>query len=242
MKFKKEKKMKKILVLGILVLFLGSLIAAESGPSATVGFIKYSMVIGKTFIANPMDAGYTTSALMGDAITGADQMSYYNSGSQGWVSSIKNLFGNWVGPFAVAGGQAIMVRATAVSDFYVAGGMYLPEPNYSIVVGLNGIMVPLSKSALTTSALVGDDLGSVDQMSYYNSSSQGWVSSIKNLFGNWVGPFATDIGMALQVRGTAVFNWPVADVTGGESKITTKKAITRTNVITGKKVKFDTKK
>ena len=77
--------MKKILVLGILVLFLGSLIAAESGPSDTVGFIKYGMVVGSTFIANPMDAGYTTSALMGDAITGADQMSYWDATSQGWV-------------------------------------------------------------------------------------------------------------------------------------------------------------
>ena len=154
MKFKKkEKTMKKILVLGILVLFLGSLIAAESGPSDTVGFIKYGMVVGSTFIANPMDAGYTTSALMGDAITSADQMSYWDA------------------------------------------------------------------------------------------SSQGWVSSIKNLFGNWVGPFATDIGMALQVRGTAVFNWPVADAIAGEKYVPTKKSvITRSNVITGKKVKFDAKK
>ena len=235
--------MKKILVLGILVLFLGSLIAAESGPSDTVGFIKYGMVVGSTFIANPMDAGYTTSALMGDAITSADQMSYWDASSQGWVSSIKNLFGNWVGAFAVTGGMPVMARTTAISDFYVAGGMYLPEPNYSLVVGTNAVMVPLSKSALTTSALVGDDMGLVDQMSYWNAGSQGWVSSIKNLFGNWVGPFATDIGMPLMARATAVFNWPVADAIAGEKYVPAKKSvITRKNVITGKKVKFDTKK
>jgi hypothetical protein len=200
--------MKKTMLAFLLIASIVMLSALESDPSDVVGFVKYEMLTGLNFIALPMDAGYATSADVGNGITDANQMSYWNETSQIWVSSNKNMFGNWVSPFAVEGGMPLMARTTSASDFYVAGSMFDPEPTYDLVVGLNTIMVPLSKTTLTTSALVGNDLGSVDQMSYYNSTSQLWVSSNKNMFGNWVSPFATDIAMPLMTRATATFTWP----------------------------------
>jgi hypothetical protein len=80
-------------------------------------------------------------------------------------------------------------------------------------------MVPLSKTTLTTSALVGNDLGAVNQMSYWNSASQIWVSSNKNAFNVWVSPFATDIAMPLMTRATAAFVWPTPPPLAGKSNL-----------------------
>jgi len=204
--------MKKILIFAIMLVLIGSMVALESEPSEVVGYVKYSCVIGSNLIALPMDAGYTTSATVGDDVTDADQMAYWNADSQGWISSGKNFLGNWLSPFTVDDGMALMARVTSDSDFFVAGAMYETEPTYSIVVGSNTIMVPLSKTELTTSALVGDDMVNVDQMTYWNSDSQGWISSGKNFLGNWLSPFSTDIAMPMMTRATEAFTWPAAPV------------------------------
>jgi hypothetical protein len=200
--------MKKTMLAFLLIASIVMLSALESDPSDVVGFVKYGMLTGLNLVALPMNAGFTTSAQVGNAITNANQMSKWDNVSQIWVSSAKNMFGNWVSPFAVTGGMPLMARTTSASDFYVAGSMYTPEPNYNILTGLNLVMVPLSKTTLTTSALVGNDMVSVNQMSKWDNVSQIWISSAKNMFGNWVSPFATQIGMPLMARATAAFTWP----------------------------------
>jgi len=200
--------MKKLFILAMMLVVIGSMIALESDPSEVVGYVKYECVIGSNLIALPMDAEYTTSATVGDDITDADQMAYWNADSQGWISSGKNFLGNWLSPFTVDDGMALMTRVTSDSDFFVAGSMYETEPTYSIVVGSNTIMVPLSETELTTSALIGDDMVNVDQMTYWSADSQGWISSGKNFLGNWLSPFPTDIAMPMMTRATEAFTWP----------------------------------
>jgi hypothetical protein len=200
--------MKKLLFFTMMLVLIGSMVALESDASEVVGYVKYSCVIGSNLIALPMDAEYTTSATVGDDITDADQMTYWNATSQGWISSGKNFLGNWLSPFAVDDGMALMVRVTSDSDFFVTGSMFETEPTYDILVGSNTIMVPLSETGLTTSALVGNDMVNVDQMTYWNADSQGWVSSGKNFLGNWLSPFSTDIAMPMMTRATEAFTWP----------------------------------
>jgi len=200
--------MKKLLILGMMVLFLSSLIAVESEPSDVVGFMKYDLNTGRNFIALPMNSGYATSVDVAGDISGSDQMSYFDEITQSWVTSGKNMFGNWVTPFNVDGGMAIMARTTVASSFYSAGSMFDPEPNYSIVVGRNSIMVPFSKATLTTSSTLADDIGGIDQMSYFDSTTQAWVTSGKNMFGNWVTPFDVNVGMAVMARSISTTSWP----------------------------------
>jgi hypothetical protein len=182
--------------------------ALESDPSDVVGFVKYGCVVGNTFIALPMDAGYTMSNEVGNAITSANQISYWNSSTQAWVTSNKGFGTSWSNTFAVSGGMPLMIRTTTVTDFYVAGSMFDPEPTYSLVIGNNAVMVPLSETTLTTSAMVGNDMGNVNQMSYWNNATQAWITSNKGFGTSWSNVFNTEIAMPLMTRATTVSTWP----------------------------------
>jgi hypothetical protein len=200
--------MKRAFLAFLLIFSLVMLSALESDPSETVGFVKYGCVVGLNFTALSLDAGYTTAAGVGGDIASADQISEWNSGTQAWSSANKSPFGTWLNDFDVDNGHPLMIRTTAVEDFYVAGGLITPEPTYGIVVGLAAVSIPLSRTDLTTSALVGADMVDVDQISEWNSATQTWASSNKSPFGTWLNSFATDIAKPLLVRGTSAFTWP----------------------------------
>jgi hypothetical protein len=218
--------MKKLIVSMMLIISMFAF-AAESDPSATVGYVKYDLVAPSTgfnVIALPVNEGYSSSAQVGDAIANCNFISYYDAANQFWrVSDPDPFFGGWLNPFVVQTGMGLQVGVTAASSF-INDGPVVDIPAYNLVApstGFNVIMHPLTHSSMTTSAQIGDDISNCNFISYYDAANQFWrVSDPDPFFGGWLNPFATEIGEGLQVGVTAASTWPSAksyDVVEGEA-------------------------
>jgi hypothetical protein len=201
--------MKRFILPLLILLFVGSLFAVESAPSEVVGYVKYDLVAGNNTIALPMDQPYAMAGDVGNAI-GASAVGYYNTATQLWTIANKNFLGNWIGNFAVSNGQALWVTIAEATTFYSIGDLPDTEPVYNLVSGNNTVMVPLSSSDLSTSALVGNSITGASAVGYYNSTTQLWTISNKNFLGNWIGSFDTTIGSPLWITTNTAGTWPGA--------------------------------
>ena len=199
--------MKKFILPLLVLLFVGSIMAVESEPSAVVGYVKYDLVAGNNTIALPMDQPYAMASEIGDAI-GASTIGYFNTATQLWSTANKNFLGNWIGNFAVSNGQPLWVNVDTAISFYSIGDMPETEPVYSLVSGNNTVMLPLSDSDLSTSALVGGSIPGATSIGYFNSATQLWTTSNKNFLGNWISPFDTSIGDPLWINTDTAGTWP----------------------------------
>jgi len=205
--------MKKVLLPLLILAAFSCLIAVESAPSAIVGYVKYPCVApldrgsGLNFIALPMDSGWTTVGQLGDAYPGMmDAMSYWDAASQTWVACYWD--GYWADEFDVYPGMPVMINALGAFDLYSMGGLPSSRASVDLLFGLNAVMVPLSRSDLSTSGLVGDDMGGdayVDALSFWDAPSQTWVACYWD--GYWADEFGTWIGMPLMVNAVQDFTW-----------------------------------
>jgi hypothetical protein len=210
--------MKKFILPLLVLLFVGSIMAVESEPSAVVGYVKYDLVAGNNTIALPMDQPYALASEIGDAI-GATAVLYFNTATQLWESANASPFG-WSGDFAVTNGQALWITVDNASTFYSLGNMPETIPNYSLVAGNNMIMLPLNESALNLASLVGDDIGATAVL-HFNVATQLWESANASPFG-WSGDFDTAIGDPLWITTDTAGTWPAPAGRAIQSKGTKK--------------------
>ena len=142
--------MKKILVLGIVVLFLGSLMATESGPSATVGFFKIGVPAGFTPFSVPLKvyvSGVETLALadiLGDQLTGglsfnADKIWNMTNGTSAYLHSTLG----WQGFTDFIDGHAYYVQNKhSAIDLYLSGTVVEEACDYgTMALGFNPVSV-----------------------------------------------------------------------------------------------------
>ena len=218
--------MKKVFVLSILVLFIGSLLALESDPSAVVGFVKYDCITttgtNLNKVALPMDAGYTMASELGIANPGVDAIYAWNAATQAWDAATDLGF-MWLGDFALQDGYAYLVNATAALDIYIAGGMIV-QPTYNLITttgtNLNFLMVPMDRADLTMASHLGIDIGVgiCDAVYSWNSGTQAWDAATDLGF-MWLGDFAISISDPLMVNVTADVSWPSGD---GDNRVSKK--------------------
>ena len=213
--------MKKFILPLLLLLFVGSIMAVESEPSAVVGYVKYDLVAGNNTIALPMVQSYAMAGEIGNAI-GATAVGYFNPATQLWLIASKTMFGTWTNNFAVSNGMPIWITVAAASTFYSLGDLPETDPTYSLVSGNNTVMVPLSSSDLTTSALVGGNIPGATAVGYFNPTTQLWVLSSKTMFGTWTNAFATSIGDPLWINTNSAGTWPAPAGRAIQSKGTKK--------------------
>ena len=197
--------MKKLIIPLLFIFAIGILAAVESEPSAIVGYVKYPCVAGLNHIALPMDQGLTMAsdfaALYPDMI---DAMSYWDNINQGWIAAV-NL-GYWDGDFPVHPGSVMMIAALTPFNAYSIGNIPATNATYNLLVGLNDIMIPLNRSDITMAGQVGDEIGVLDAMSYWDNINQGWIATIN--LGYWDGDFPVSIGFPMQVAALSSVTWP----------------------------------
>jgi len=196
----------KKLIIPLLFIFAFSILAAvESEPSEIVGYVKYPCVVGLNHIALPMDQGLTMAsdfaALYPDML---DNMSYWDAESQSWVAAV-NL-GYWQGDFPVQSGSVMMINSLANINVYSIGNMPATNATYNLLEGLNDIMIPLNRSDISMAGEVGDEIQVLDNMSYWDNSTQTWVTAFN--LGYWEGDFAVTIGFPMQVNALSEVTWP----------------------------------
>ncbi|NOR44994.1 MAG: hypothetical protein GQ534_05350, partial [Candidatus Delongbacteria bacterium] len=208
--------MKKLLV--SMMLILGMLaFAAESAPSSTVGYVKYTNITTAgtdlNFVALPVDAGYTNVGDFDPSGSNIGTISKWDATTQAWIGTSYNAMFGWLGNFAAVNGQAYMLTVTSAFDLVVDGPV-VTNPAYDLITtagtDLNFIMHPLTMAALTTAGAIGTDIGSAGTMSKWDATTQAWIGTSYNAMFGWLGDYASEIANPLMVLMTADVTWPGA--------------------------------
>jgi hypothetical protein len=208
--------MKKMIVSLMLIISMFAF-AAESAPSATVGYVKYSNVVTAgtdlNHIAIPVTNGWTSSSNI-------DPTSLYYNSIQKWnpvtqLNVISSRVGlTWLTPFAIVPGDHLTLNAKVNHDLIVNGTVNdIPAYNLIVTAGtdLNHFMMPLTKSNLTTSTLLGTDISTCNSIQRWNASTQ--LMQISSKVGlTWLTPYAVAIADPLVVNMTAAKTWPTSKV------------------------------
>lgn len=205
--------MKKLILPLLLLLGITMLAAVESAPSEVVGYVKYDCLAGLNVIALPMDQAYTLSSEFGADYPGSmDAINYWDAASQTWVGSVYYPAPDdiWDPELPIGPGTVYMVSALAPFSMYSIGNMPAANASYDLVPGLNTLMIPLNKSALSTTSLLGIDVGILDAINYWDAASQTWVGAVYYPAPDdiWDPEFAATIGAPFMVSALGTATWP----------------------------------
>ncbi len=206
--------MKKFILPLLLLLAIGMLAAVESDPSAVVGYVKYDCVVGDNFVAMPMVQAFTTTMEFGDQF-GEDinTINIWDPASQSWIASVNYGGGFWDPELPVETGSVLFFNTATDLTYYSIGTMPETNAQYSLVAGDNTVMVPLNKSDLVTTALVGATMGdgeTVNTINLFDSASQSWIASVNYGGGFWDPELDTPIGTPLFLNSGTEEVWPAA--------------------------------
>ncbi len=205
--------MKKVLLpLLMLVAISSFLLAAESTPSAVVGYVKYPCVEGLNLIAFPMAPGFATAEDFSTAMGGnISTVNKWLPDIQDWYAiDYDEVFG-WSDVFTISPGEVVYVNSNAIFDAYSMGP--LPsDPSYNMYEGLNLVMVPLNRSDLATISAFGDAFtGNVTTVNQWLNDVQDWYAvDYDSVFGWSDTETATSIGAAFMVNAATAATWPSA--------------------------------
>ena len=234
--------MKKVFVFSILVLFLGSLFALESGPSDVLGFVKITAPSNfYTALALPLEVdGQMASTVFADGagvpyITGgpnpvfSDQIIQMGGGGAAWYNSGTST---WIGDFAVdvtRAYYAVIRAAHSAADIYICGTVdNTTVVNYAVIpanfyseIGFReaGATVMTSNIGLLTAGFQGG-VNPVfsDQIIQIGGGGAAWYNTGTS---TWIGDFALTPGKAyyLVIRnghtGLAAYSYPASGSDGG---------------------------
>jgi len=210
--------MKKLVMIGMVLVFAASIFALESEPSEVVGYVTYECVLAEgtdwNFIALSMGTGLLTTADLGDAISGCNSISVWNVESQSssqttWMGP---PFNQWTNIQDLDDGYAYMVNVTEAVDVYIAGGMIV-QPTYDLALAegtdWNWIMVPMD-ATFTQSSGIADDIGVCNAIGNWNATTQSTSQStwMGPPFNQWTNVFDIAIGMPLLVNINSEVSWP----------------------------------
>ena len=203
--------MKKLIIPLLLIFAFSILAAVESEPSEIVGYVKYPCVEGLNFVALPMEQGYTSVSQVGNTYPNLiNAISYWDASSQSWVASVYYPeFEMWDPDYSVTIGLPLMVNCLNNVNYYSIGNLPTINAQYSLIPGLNSIMIPLNKSNLTQASIVGTDIGIVNAVSEWIASTQSWNASVYYPeFEMWDPDYEVTIGMPLMVNSLSSSIWP----------------------------------
>ncbi|HOD17814.1 MAG TPA: hypothetical protein PKJ14_04125 [Candidatus Cloacimonadota bacterium] len=208
--------MKKYLFVLLLIVSAGILLAVESAPSETVGYVKYSCLVGDNLVAMPMNDGSTVVSEEMLAYNGNDDINTVNiwdQVGQNWLANV-NYGGNYFEPdMNVGPGSVLFFNTYSAFSFYSIGAMPTTNAQYNIVCGDNTIMVPLNYSSLTLVSEVSasiDPNDAINTINLWDNAGQIWLANV-NYGGNYFEPdMSVTIGMPLFLNSSssAPITWP----------------------------------
>jgi hypothetical protein len=207
--------MKRFILPLLILLFVGSLFAVESAPSEVVGYVKYDCVAGLNFVAMPMVDGYTLTSEVGAVYNVDDEyidtINIWNPDTQAWDYAVNFGGGFWDPDLEVGTGSTLYFNTSAPFAFYSIGDLPSINATYSIVAGLNTVMVPLNQSAMTLTSEVGVTIGDgefVDTINIWNNSTQAWDYAVNFGGGFWDPDLPVSIGTPLYLNSADSTVWP----------------------------------
>jgi hypothetical protein len=206
--------MKKVLLPLLMLLAIAGLLAVESSPSAIVGYVKYANYTGLNTIALPLEQNFTLSSEVGIACgANATSIVLWDGATQSWQQSDYYPAPDdvWDPDFPVQAGSAMFVNASDAFNFYSMGTIPTP-PTYNLYTGLNLAMIPLNRSDLTGTDLLGATMPTASSIILWDGSTQSWQQSDYYPAPDdvWDPFFTTSIGMPFFVNSLSETTWPGA--------------------------------
>jgi len=201
--------MKKIILPLLLILTVVMLAAVESEPSEVVGYVKYPIYNGYSYVAQPMDITTTAQAIGIENQTIISHIYKYNSQTQGWESiEYDPEFEEWLGNFNVNTGDVLLFNCIANDSYYSIGNV--PDPiTYQIYQGFNYITIPLNRSDLVSAQTLGNEIGNIQIIYRFNNQTHGWESiEYDPEFEEWIGDMNISIGDIVLLKSTSSTIWP----------------------------------
>lgn len=195
------------LIISLTLLILTTLmVAAESAPSATVGYVKYECQQNSNLIALPMNSSYSTASGLGDTYSGKiNAVSKWDAESQSWVTASKGALG-WSNDFNIFPANGYMINTVQTFDFYSTGTV-ATSPIYNLQHGINMIMLPFEKTNINMASTLGDDISYSNAVSKWDAESQNWITASKGILG-WSNDFPTVATTPYIISVTEETNWP----------------------------------
>jgi hypothetical protein len=206
--------MKKVLFILMLMVSMSILLAVESAPSETVGYVKYDALVGLNLVAMPMNDGMTLTSVVGAYMSPedyVDTINLWDNATQSWVGAVNFTGGYWEPDLAVMPGDVLFFNTSTPLTYFSIGAMPAANAQYNILPGLNTIMLPLNKSALNLTSLVGADISALDEIDTINmwdNATQSWVGAVNFTGGYWEPDLPVTIGTPMFISSSAAITWP----------------------------------
>jgi len=179
----------------------------ESAPSEVVGYFKHHCVSGLNMIALPMEIPWSwVSELGSEYQSSVESIYYWDAAVQTWVGAT-DLGGCWDGDFAIHTNDVLFVSNTSVIDLFFCGTLPAPQAQYSLVPGLNTIMIPLNISSMSMASDLDMDSGLIDFVCQWNNVYQAYDVAV-NYGGFWDEDFEIGIGVPLLIYSNYSITWP----------------------------------
>lgn len=179
----------------------------ESAPSEVVGYFKQHCVSGLNMIALPMEIPWSwVSELGSEYQSSVESIYYWDAAVQTWVGAT-DLGGCWDGDFAIHTNDVLFVSNTSVIDLFFCGTLPAPQAQYSLVPGLNTIMIPLNISSMSMASDLDMDSGLIDFVCQWNNVYQAYDVAV-NYGGFWDEDFEIGIGVPLLIYSNYSITWP----------------------------------
>jgi len=180
---------------------------AESAPSNVVGYVKYDCVPGLNMIALPLEIPWEWVSELGSEYSSSIESIYYwNTAAQTWVGST-DLGGCWDGDFAIHTNDALFISNTSAMSLFVCGRLPATPTQFSLVAGINAIVIPLSIPQVTMASDLGIYLESLDSVYQWDNINQSYNVAY-DLGGFWDMDYAIETGFPLLVNSLYALSWP----------------------------------
>ena len=198
--------MKKLVLPLLLLLGISMLLAqAVSEPSEVVGYVKYECAPGLNFIALPLNNEFATTEELGAAYPEITSIQKWTGDS--WYSVNYDIDWGWDGSFDLDDSSVLFVGLENPVNIYSLGSVQSTLPQFDFTVGLNPIYLPLSKSSITDTELLGQELPAITSIQKWTGDS--WYSVNYDIDWGWDGAFDLSIGMPIFISlDSPVDPWP----------------------------------
>lgn len=204
--------MKKFILPLLVLLFVGSLFAVESDPSEVVGYVKYDLVAGLNLVALPLNNNYATTTDLSDAYPTITSIQKW-TGNSWYAVNFDPDFG-WDDEFALDNTSVLFVAAEGAVSMYSLGPVPASIPQFDLAVGLNTIFLPLNKSAITNTELLGMEIPEISSIQKWSGDS--WYAVNYDPDFGWDDQFDLSIGFPIFVGlDSATAPWPSSGTRSG---------------------------
>ncbi|MDA3838648.1 MAG: T9SS type A sorting domain-containing protein [Candidatus Delongbacteria bacterium] len=161
------------------------------------------------FVGLPLQTNYVNASDFDPSGININAVSKWNTELQGWETAGYHSALGWGTDFSVETGGGYIINAVNNFDFTVTGDSV--DVVYNLITtdrtDMNMIVLPLTKSELTSAGNIGNDINYCNSLSKYDNVNQVWLGCTE-MMSFWVGDFPTVIGTPLLINVTGNITWP----------------------------------